>query len=67
MPLLGDPLFDAVAASNQWQWERKIGGLTTDCMNVLVPEEPSQDISITLSVGHKKGLEVIDKFKLAPT
>jgi len=67
MPLLGDSLFDAMAASNQWIWERKVGGLTTDCMNAMVPEDRSQDISITLSVGYRKGLEVIDKFKLQPT
>lgn len=67
VPLLGDPLFNAVSASNQWKWERRVGGLTTDCMNAMVPEDPSQDISITLSVGHKKGLELIRKFKLAPT
>ncbi|KAH8595129.1 hypothetical protein B0O99DRAFT_672318 [Bisporella sp. PMI_857] len=67
MPLLGDPLFDAVADSNQWKWERRIGGTTSDCMNALVPEDRSQDISITLSVGHKKGLEVIDTFQLATT
>jgi len=67
MPLLGNPLFDAVAASNQWIWERKVGGPTTDCMNAMAPEDRSQDISITLSVGYRKGLEVIDKFQLATT
>jgi hypothetical protein len=35
-------------------------------MNAMVPEDRSQDISITLSVGYRKGLEVIDKFKLEP-
>lgn len=67
MPLLGDPLFNAVAASNQWKWERNVGGPTTDCMNAMVPQDRNQDISITLSLGYRKGLEVIDKFKLAPT
>jgi hypothetical protein len=38
-----------------------------DCMNALVPEDPTQDISITLSGGHKKGLEVIDTIQLAST
>lgn len=33
----------------------------------MVPEDRSQDISITLSVRYRKGLEVIDKFKLEPT
>jgi hypothetical protein len=67
MPLLGNSLFDAVAASNQWIWERKVGGPTTDCINAIVPEDRSQDISITLSVGYRKGLEVINKFQLATT
>ncbi|ELR10097.1 hypothetical protein VC83_07571 [Pseudogymnoascus destructans] len=67
MPLLGDPLYDAVSASKQWKWERSVGGLTTDCLNAIVPEDPSQDISITLSVGHKMGLDLIRKFKLTPT
>ena len=67
MPLLGDLLFNAVAASNQWIWERKVGGLTTDCMNAMVPEDRSQDISITLSVGYIEGLELIETFQLATT
>ncbi|KFY02821.1 hypothetical protein V490_00389 [Pseudogymnoascus sp. VKM F-3557] len=54
MPLLGDPLFNAVADSNQWKWERRVGGPTSDCMNAMVPQDRSQDISITLSLDHKK-------------
>lgn len=67
MPLLGNPLFNAVAASNQWKWERDVGGRTTDCMNAMVPQDRNQDISITLSLGFEKGLEVIDTFKLETT
>jgi hypothetical protein len=61
--LLGECLFEAVQSSHQWKWERNLGGLTTDCLNALVPEN-RQDISITLVVGHEKGVELIDKFIL---
>lgn len=61
--LLGERLFEAVQSSHQWKWERNLGGLTTDCLNALVPEN-RQDISITLVVGHEKGVELIDKFML---
>ena len=67
MPFLGKHLFDAVAASNQWKWERNVGGKTTDCLIAIVPEDRSQDISITLSVGYIEGLEVIETFQLATT
>ncbi|EDN10991.1 hypothetical protein I7I51_00924 [Histoplasma capsulatum] len=68
MPQIGDLLFVAVQNSNQWIWERVVGGTarkTTDCLNVLVPENRNQDITITLLVGHEKGLEVIERLKLA--
>jgi hypothetical protein len=65
IPLLGDLLFDAVQSSHQWKWERNLGGRAiTDCLNALVPENRNQDISITLLVGHEKGLELIIKFQL---
>jgi hypothetical protein len=63
--LLGERLFEAAQSSNQWKWERDLGGLTTDCLNALVPKDRSQDISITLVVGHKKGVELIKKFNLS--
>jgi len=66
IPYLGALLFDAVQSSQQWIWERSLGGLTTDCLNVLVPENRSQDISITLSVGHMRGLGLIRRFQLTP-
>ena len=59
IPVLGDRLFDAVQASAQWKQERKIRGLTTDCLIALIPRSQNEDISIILSVGHKKGLELI--------
>ncbi|KAL2370697.1 hypothetical protein RJ035_006171 [Blastomyces gilchristii] len=68
MPQIGDLLFVAVQNSNQWIWERAVGGTarkTTDCLNVLVPENRNQDITITLLVGHEKGLELIERLKLA--
>jgi hypothetical protein len=61
--LLGERLFEAVQSSHQWKWERNLGGLTIDCLNALVPAN-RHDISITLVVGHEKGLELIDKFML---
>lgn len=62
---IGDLLFDAIRASEQWKWERSVGGRpTTDCMNALVPMHRSQDISITLLVGYEKGLELVEKFEL---
>ncbi|EAS30004.3 uncharacterized protein CIMG_08750 [Coccidioides immitis RS] len=68
IPQIGSLLFGAIQNSNQWIWERTVGGNereTTDCLNVLVPEDRNQDISITLVVGHEKGLELIEKLKLA--
>jgi len=67
IPLVGGLLSDAVQSSRQWRWERNVGGRsTTDCLNALIPKNRSQDISITLLVGHEKGLELIEKFQLAP-
>lgn len=67
IPLVGDLLFDAVQSSRQWRWERDLGGKsTTDCLNALIPKNRSQDISITLTVGHEKGLDLIEKFQLVP-
>lgn len=60
---LGERLSEAVESSHQWKWERNLGGSTTDCLNVLVPSN-RHDITITLVVGHDKGLELIDKFML---
>ena len=36
----------------------------TDYINILVLKDRSQDISITLMVGGKKGMELVKKFNL---
>ncbi|RAK94952.1 uncharacterized protein BO80DRAFT_369958 [Aspergillus ibericus CBS 121593] len=70
LPLLIDRLPAAIKSSEQWKWERKIfleniGMLEanmvdrTDCLNFFVPKDRNHDISITLTVGHEVGLEVI--------
>jgi len=64
MSYLGVVLFDAVQTSLQWGWERGLGGLTSDCLNAIVPKNRSEDISLTLRVGHEQGLELIEKFQL---
>jgi hypothetical protein len=61
--VLGDRLFDAVQASAQWRQERKTGGFTTDCLIALIPRSENEDISIILSVGHEKGLELINQLQ----
>ncbi len=63
IPILGDHLFDAVQASAQWKEERKTGGFTTDCMIALIPRSQNEDISIILSVGHEKGLELLNQLQ----
>ena len=68
MPLLGDLLCTAVQSSNQWKFERSTSNEpTTDCLNALVPEDRSQDISITLRVGYEEGLRLIKNLGLAST
>ncbi|EAS29994.3 uncharacterized protein CIMG_08740 [Coccidioides immitis RS] len=62
LPLLSERLLEAIQSSYQWNWERTVGGAdTTDCLNALVPKNRSQDISITLSVGHENGVELIEE------
>ncbi|KAA8641397.1 uncharacterized protein ATNIH1004_001862 [Aspergillus tanneri] len=70
LPILIDRLPTAIKSSVQWKWERRVflnnvGGLEgdildrTDCLNFFVPKDRNHDISITLTVGHEVGLEVI--------
>lgn len=60
MPILGERILNAVQTSNQWQWERSIGGTdTSDCLTALVPKNRNRDISINLLVGHSSGLQLI--------
>lgn len=59
----------AMTSSKQWNWERQLfkDNVTrledsidrTDCLNVFVPKDPSQDISVTLIVGYHAGLALI--------
>ena len=65
--LLGKLLSEAVKGSRQWNWERNLRSTrTTDCLNALAPKDRSQDISITLLVGYKYGMELVDKLQLEP-
>jgi hypothetical protein len=65
--LLGDLLSTAIRSSTQWQWERQLATVrTTDCVNVLAPKNRSQDISITLLVGYKQGMQMVDALQLEP-
>lgn len=68
VPRLGDRLSSAVQSSQQWKWERGIGGrlLTTDCLNALAPKNRNHDISITLWVGFEEGTKLIEEFQLVP-
>ncbi|KAL2811453.1 hypothetical protein BDW59DRAFT_57804 [Aspergillus cavernicola] len=70
LPILIDRLPRAIKSSEQWKWERRIflGRNETseentldrsDCLNFFVPKDRNHDISITLTVGHEVGLEVI--------
>jgi hypothetical protein len=59
----------AIKGSKQWKWERKFfndnvarigeGVDRTNCLHVFVPEDQTHDVSITLLVGYKAGLELI--------
>lgn len=66
MSVLGDLLFDAVQASVQWKREQKSGRATTDCLVALIPRSQNVDICIRVSVGHQKGLELINQLQLEP-
>jgi hypothetical protein len=66
IPFLGSPLYQAIQSSNQWQIESSRGEPTTECLTALIPEGQN-DISITLWVGRRAGLQMLDMFKLLPT
>ncbi|PVH92350.1 hypothetical protein DM02DRAFT_575900 [Periconia macrospinosa] len=63
---LGETLTPAMQTSNQWKWERELRGSTTDCLNVLSPKSRNQDISITIVVGFKAGMQLVEQFQLSP-
>lgn len=62
--LLGSLLSNAVQASKQWEIERKQEEPTTECLTTLIPEGKNEDISITLWVGRREGLQVLELLKL---
>lgn len=64
--LLGDLLSQAIQGSRQWHLERRLGDLTTTCLTTMIPEDPTQDISVTLWVGQEAGLQMNDTFNLVP-
>lgn len=66
IPDLGETLTPAMQTSTQWKWERELGGSTIDCLNVLSPKNRKQDISITLLVGFKAGMQLVEQFQLLP-
>jgi hypothetical protein len=70
LPILIDRLSVAIQSSEQWKWERKVFSARnetteesnldrTDTLNFFVPKNRKHDISITLTVGHEVGLEMI--------
>lgn len=63
---LGDLLANAVRSSRQWKIERSLGETTTNCLTIMVPQNPTQDISITLWVGPETGLHLNSLFNLVP-
>lgn len=63
---LGDLLANAVSTSRQWKIERSLEETTTNCLTIMVPENPAQDISITLWVGAEAGLHMNNLFNLVP-
>ncbi|KAL5375716.1 hypothetical protein PMIN02_011972 [Paraphaeosphaeria minitans] len=63
IPYLGEILTPAMQTSNQWKWERQLEGSTTDCLNLLSPKNRNQDISITIVVGFKAGMQLVQPQK----
>ena len=65
--LLGNLLLDAMQNSRQWKNERVRGEPTTECLTTMFPEDPDQDISITLWVGRMEGLQMNEMIMLQRT
>ncbi|KAI9147405.1 hypothetical protein HJFPF1_12425 [Paramyrothecium foliicola] len=61
--MLGVDLAKAVQASNQYQWERQTGGLTTDCIQGLTPRNRG-DITLQLLLGFDEGTEFMEQLKM---
>jgi len=67
LSLLSDLLPDAIQNSHQWKKERELGEPTTDCLTTMIPEDPDQDISISLWVGRKEGYQINQMIMLQRT
>jgi hypothetical protein len=67
MAHLGKVIEEGIQTSNQWKVERMRGDSTTDCLTTLIPEGENEDISITLWVGRRAGLQLLDLFNLERT
>ncbi len=61
---VGELLSSGLQSSQQWKWERDLGGLTTDCFNALAPKN-RRDISLSFLVGFEKGVQIIEMFQMA--
>ncbi|KJZ68738.1 hypothetical protein HIM_11869 [Hirsutella minnesotensis 3608] len=62
--MLGSLLFDAIQASSRWKAERRNRNPTTECLVAFIPRRQNMDVSIRITVGHKKGLELIMQLQL---
>ena len=67
VPQLGELMYKAIETSQQWKMERAAGEETTDCFTTIIPEDTNADISITLLVGQRAGMQFLEKLKLKPT
>lgn len=67
VPLLSNLVLNAIQSSRHWEDEREIGEPTTNCVTTMIPENESEDISITLWVGQRAGLQLLEVMKLQPT
>lgn len=67
VPLLRDHILPAVQSSRQWKEERQQEAQVTHCLTTMIPESEADDISITMWVGQKEGLELLNILKMKPT
>lgn len=61
---LAELLPPAIRSSKQWMWERGYRESTTDCLNILIPKNWGQDISITVLVGFREGSQLVRDLSL---
>ena len=62
--VLRESLLSLIEGSTQWKWERDLGGSTTDCLNILVPKDRSEDISITIRAGFEEGMKLVQCLRM---